>query len=93
MSDLKFPIQIPSIYKICEQHGRTVFLIVAIAYMLLVRAVRFRRATSMQAAFGPGKRSLSSMTRKEAFDIMTQLQELEFPSAMAKARTLALLKV
>ncbi|KAH8883006.1 hypothetical protein GQ53DRAFT_664827 [Thozetella sp. PMI_491] len=32
------------------------------------------------------------MTTHEAFDIMTQMQELEFPSSMSKARTIALLK-
>jgi hypothetical protein len=33
------------------------------------------------------------MTTKEAYDIMTQLQELEFPYAFNKARVIALLKV
>ncbi|EKG16658.1 hypothetical protein MPH_06112 [Macrophomina phaseolina MS6] len=32
------------------------------------------------------------MTTQESYDIMTQLQELEFPYAMGKARTISLLK-
>jgi hypothetical protein len=33
------------------------------------------------------------MTTQEAFEIMVQLQALEFPYAMNKARSVALLKV
>lgn len=33
------------------------------------------------------------MTTKESYEIMTQLQELEFPFAMGKARSISLLKV
>ncbi|KAF6789373.1 hypothetical protein CSOJ01_14800 [Colletotrichum sojae] len=61
-------------------------------YLLLVRALRYRRKAAIEAPFTTGKRPLSSMTVKEAQDIMNQLQELEFPRAMAKARQIALLK-
>ncbi|XXG99670.1 general amino acid permease agp2 [Hypoxylon texense] len=65
---------------------------IVIGYVLLVRLLRYRRADSISSAFGPGKRSLSSMTTQEAFSIMQQLQQLEFPRSMSKARTVALLK-
>lgn len=65
--------------------------ILAVAYVALVRLLRYRRARSIKLAFH--HRPLSSMTVPEAFLIMQKLQELEFPSAMKKARTMALLKV
>ncbi|KAI1390196.1 uncharacterized protein F4822DRAFT_228497 [Hypoxylon trugodes] len=61
-------------------------------YLLLVRLLRYQRADSISSEFGPGKRPLSSMTTQEAFSIMQQLQQLEFPHSMSKARTVALLK-
>ncbi|KAI4864542.1 hypothetical protein F4820DRAFT_329599 [Hypoxylon rubiginosum] len=65
---------------------------ILVGYVLLVRLLRYRRVDSILSAFGPDKRSLSSMTTQEAFSIMQQLQQLEFPHAMSKARTVALLK-
>ena len=63
------------------------------SYMALVRTFRYRRMEAIRAPFTNGKRPLSSMTAKEAHDIIAQLQEFEFPSAFAKARKIALLKV
>ena len=63
------------------------------SYMALVRTLRYRRMEAIKAPFVRGKRPLSSMTVKEAHDIIAQLQELEFPSAFGKARRIALLKV
>ncbi|KAI5918854.1 hypothetical protein F4810DRAFT_690267, partial [Camillea tinctor] len=63
-----------------------------LGYLLAVRLFRYKRANSMKSGFGHGKRPLSSMTVEEAFYIMTQLQQLEFPHAMTKARTISLLK-
>lgn len=63
------------------------------SYIALVGLLRYRRMANIEAPFTPGKRELSSMTVKEARGIMTQLQELEFPYAFAKARQIALLKV
>lgn len=71
-------------------------LTIAIAlssYMALVKLLRYRRMAKIEAPFTLGKRELSSMTIKEAHEIMTQLQELEFPYAFAKARQISLLKV
>ena len=62
-------------------------------YLLLVRFLRYKRAERINSDFSTGKRPLSSMTTEEAHDIMTQLQQLEFPYAFNKARMIALLKV
>lgn len=71
-------------------------LTIAIAlasYIALVVYLRHRRMAKIEASFTPGRRQLSSMTVEEAREIITQLQELEFPYAFAKARKIALLKV
>lgn len=71
-------------------------LTIAIAltsYIALVGLLRYRRMTKIEASFTPSKRQLSSMTVEEACEIMSQLQELEFPYTFAKARQIALLKV
>ena len=62
-------------------------------YLTLVRMLRYNRICSIIAPFKDGQRPLSSMTTEESFKIMTQLQSLEFPSALNKARSVALLKV
>jgi hypothetical protein len=79
-----------SILEWCRDYW--VALVCVATYGVLVRYLRYQRSKRMKANFGAGKRPLSSMTTEEAYDIMTQLQELEFPSAMSKARTVALLK-
>jgi hypothetical protein len=70
-----------------------IFVCIAAAYLALVRWLRYQRANRITSPFAGGKRPLSSMTIQEAFEIMTQLQSLEFPYAMNKARSVALLKV
>lgn len=66
-----------------------------LSYLLLVRFLRYRRAEKIRAGWGDGlgKRPLSSMTGEDAFKILLELQELEFPAAFHKARAVALLKV
>ncbi|GLB17223.1 hypothetical protein AtubIFM61612_007085 [Aspergillus tubingensis] len=61
-------------------------------YLTLVQHLRYQRKTAIEAPFTTNKRPLSSMTIQEAHAIITQLQELEFPYAFAKARRMALLK-
>lgn len=68
-------------------------LSLALGYMILVRLLRYHRAKEMASPYGDGKRSLSDMTSDDAHAIMKNLQELEFPAAFTKARTVALLKV
>ncbi|CAI6098696.1 unnamed protein product [Clonostachys chloroleuca] len=63
-----------------------------VAYLILVRSYRYARRDEIEGQFRSGGRELSTMTGKEAFEILAQLQELEFPYAFAKARQMALLK-
>ncbi|KAK9646394.1 hypothetical protein HCH54_005144 [Aspergillus fumigatus] len=66
--------------------------VVVTSYMALVQLLRYRRMAKIEAPFVSGGRPLSSMTVQEAHAIITQLQEMEFPYAFAKARRMALLK-
>ena len=61
------------------------------AYLYIVRRRRYARAHKISRAFE--SRPLSSMTLKEAYAIIEELQTLEFPTAFDKARAYALLKV
>ncbi|KAK6527210.1 hypothetical protein TWF281_010400 [Arthrobotrys megalospora] len=63
------------------------------AYLLTVRFFRYKRRDGVTAKFSGKGRPLSDMTAAEAHEIMTMLQELEFPYAFQKARTISLLKV
>lgn len=71
----------------------TIAITLLTSYIALARLLRYRRMTNLEAPFTVDKRHLSSMTVEEAHAITTQLQELEFPYAFAKARRIALLKV
>ncbi|KAJ5163901.1 uncharacterized protein N7500_005731 [Penicillium coprophilum] len=79
---------------LCTLWGKhqVTIVIAFISYIALVGLLRYRRMTRIQAPFAPGKKDLSEMTVKEAHAILTELQELEFPHAFAKARKIALLK-
>ena len=74
-------------------HVPLVVVLLAICYFVRVQTLRYRRKTQIEAPFVGEKRPLSSMTTKEAHDIVAQLQLLEFPYAFEKARKIALLKV
>lgn len=67
--------------------------IALISYIVMVKRLRYCRRAEIEAPFASGGRPLSSMTAKEAHEIIQKLQELEFPYAFGKARKLALLKV
>lgn len=75
-----------------ENHHWAVITAIA-GYAALVWLLRHRRMKQIQAPFSSGKRQLSSMTVKESYEIIEQLQTLEFPYAFAKGRRMALLKV
>lgn len=64
-----------------------VLVISAVAYLILMHLLRYRRAGKTLSPFADDKRPLSSMTTQKAFEIMTQLQSLEFPYAMNKGRS------
>lgn len=70
----------------------TLIVIWSSLYLGLVRFMRHKRSEAISSSFGKD-RPLSTMTTAEAHRIMTNLQELEFPYAFKKARTVALLKV
>jgi hypothetical protein len=68
-------------------------LVSLILYVAVVQAYRHRRKNALAASFVKDGRPLSEMTTTEAYGIISNLQELEFPSAFNKARKIALLKV
>ncbi|SPN97221.1 uncharacterized protein DNG_00735 [Cephalotrichum gorgonifer] len=73
--------------------SNTAALVVGIpllAYLYIVRRRRYARAHKISRGFA--SRPLSSMTLKEAYAIIEELQTLEFPTAFDKARAYALLK-
>lgn len=72
---------------------RSLVAMALLSYLILVRNLRYRRMKSIEALFTVDNRALSSMTVEEATKIINNLQRLEFPSAFAKARRMALLKV
>lgn len=67
--------------------------IVLLAYLLTVRCLRYRRCHQIRLQFESPERPLSSMSAKEAYNIMRQLQELEFPYNLHNALSFGLLKV
>lgn len=63
-------------------HGGVVFL----GYLILVRALRYRRRDGMAKKFNyPNRAAMAKMTVEEAYDIMEYLSELEFPYIWAMA--------
>ncbi|KAF5246485.1 hypothetical protein FANTH_6857 [Fusarium anthophilum] len=67
------------------------YILLFLMYLAAVKFLRFRRRDRILTVLGKD-RPLSSMTVPEAHSIMMQLQELEFPCAFMKARTISLLK-
>ncbi|KAB8238564.1 uncharacterized protein BDW43DRAFT_320347 [Aspergillus alliaceus] len=61
-------------------------------YVLLVQYFRFQRCDRIQSQFMPAGRPLSSMSVKEAHEIMRQLRELEFPYIMRSSTRMTTLK-
>ncbi|KAB8266191.1 hypothetical protein BDV32DRAFT_156247 [Aspergillus pseudonomiae] len=62
------------------------------AYVLAVQYFRFQRCDRIESKFRWTGRPLSSMTVKEAHDIMRQLRELEFPFALRSSTRMTTLK-
>ncbi|KXH49473.1 hypothetical protein CSIM01_03761 [Colletotrichum simmondsii] len=87
-----FPITSPEIGKTSSWIIATALTMIIVSYIFIVKQLRYRRMIQIEAPFAKGGRELSSMTVKESHEIITQLQELEFPYAFSKARKLALLK-
>ncbi|KAJ5362355.1 hypothetical protein N7541_003199 [Penicillium brevicompactum] len=68
------------------------FTEIIVGYMVVVKFRRYERMASIEVPFLHGRRELSTMTTDEAHEIISQLQEFEFPYAFGKARKIALLK-
>lgn len=62
-------------------------------YALIVKYFRFQRCLRILSRFKLSGRPLSSMTTKEAHQIVRELRELEFPYTLHNAMKLSLLKV
>lgn len=62
-------------------------------YVLAVQYFRFQRCDRSESQFRRAGRPLSSMTVKEAHDIIRQLRELEFPFALRTSTRMTTLKV
>lgn len=65
----------------------------AALYLLLVRALRFRRRNQIVRDYGYPKRPLASMTVDEAYKIHRKLGKLEFPETFKTSLFFALFKV
>ncbi|SPO06382.1 uncharacterized protein DNG_09071 [Cephalotrichum gorgonifer] len=61
-------------------------------YLILVRALRFRRRDQIVRDYGYPKRTLASMTVDEACNIRKELANLEFPETMKTSLFFALFK-
>ncbi|KAJ0420679.1 hypothetical protein BJY00DRAFT_323705 [Aspergillus carlsbadensis] len=86
------PLTFASDFAPWDNRSLAIAILGLVGYIALVRVLRYRRRAEIQTPFANGRRSLSSMTVKEAHAIIAQLQELEFPRAFSKARRMALLK-
>ena len=90
-------VMLPTIVSILAGNGLVLtwssVAILLLCYVVLVRSLRYRRRDTIRSSFRRGARPLSSMTTNEAYAIMSDLQELEFPYSFGKARTISLLKV
>lgn len=66
---------------------------VSLIYLLTVRRYRYERSRTIESSFKDCGRPLSSMTVKEAHNIVRGMRQLEFPFAMHLAMKISLLKV
>ena len=65
-----------------------------LAYPLLVASLRYGRIRASEAKHAyPNQESYASMTDNEAFEIINQMAELEFPAIFEKALQFALFRV
>lgn len=71
----------------------TLTLTTLIAYIALCHTLRFRRLKALQQKYGFGpSRPLSTMTDQEAYEVQTEIAEVEFPSLFEKGLQLALFR-
>lgn len=66
---------------------------VSLIYLVTVRRYRYEISRTIESSFKDRGRPLSSMTVKEAHDVVRTMRQLEFPFAMHLAMKISLLKV
>ena len=64
-----------------------------IVYPMLVASLRYRRIRKSEKKQYSSRESLATMTDNEAFQIMNEMAELEFPTVFEKALQFALFRV
>lgn len=86
------PVTGPTAY---STHPWTLYALSAIlAYPILVASVRYRRIRASESKHPyPNAESYASMTDNEAFEMINQMAELEFPTIFEKALQFALFRV
>jgi hypothetical protein len=77
---------------------RVVVLGIVVCYLILVRALRYRRRDGLMRAFkrkygSCSREALSKMTVEDSWTILKELTELEFPSIFSASVFFALFKV
>ena len=72
--------------------GLRVWIGVGLAYLLLVRLLRYRRRSRLERLQGPDASTYSTMTFATAQHIVRELSELEFPFTYEKALQFALFR-
>lgn len=68
------------------------FSSLVLAYLLLVKALRFRRINQLQRS-SASPSSLASMTDEQAWEIQKSMAQLEFPFLFEKSLQFALFRV
>lgn len=82
------------IFSVVSSSWKSIALTLFLGYVLLCRALRYRREASMRRHFGyPDRASLAKMTTEDAQLIMRDLLTLEFPQFAVTALQFGLFKV
>lgn len=82
------------VFSVVSSSWKTVALTLFLGYVLLCRALRYRREASMRRKFGyPDRASLARMTTEDAQLILRDLLTLEFPQFAVTALQFGLFKV
>ena len=76
------------------QRWNVILLAGLLAYVLLVRSLRYQRAKRLQKQYAPaGRESFRNMTAEDAQAILKELAELEFPKLYGFSMVVALFRV
>ena len=76
------------------KRGSLLVISSVLVYLLIVRALRYGRARSLEKRYAPaGRRDFPNMTANDAQAILKTLAELEFPSLYGFSMLVALFRV